>query len=122
MAHILIIDDDDLVIESTQIMLEHLGHSVVSENHAQAGLNRAKAESFDLVITDIIMPDKDGLEVVTEIKSLKPTQKIIAISGGGRASASSYLEAAKDLGANEVLSKPFSFTELEANVGHLLAL
>jgi CheY-like chemotaxis protein len=74
----------------------------------------------DLVITDLIMPDEDGLKVIMKIRELKKEIKIIAISGGGKAGPGSYLNLAKALGANAVYSKPFSINDMMLKIEELL--
>ncbi len=107
MAHILIIDDEDMVRLTLRKMLEKAGHSVSEAADGSLGLKAFKAKPPDLVITDIIMPEKEGIETIVEIKKERPDMKIIAISGGGRIGNLDFLAVAKQLGANEVLSKPF---------------
>jgi CheY-like chemotaxis protein len=81
---------------------------------------RFKPGITDLVITDLIMPEEDGLKVTMKLRELKPSIKLIAISGGGKAGPASYLNLAKALGANAVFSKPFSINELIQKVEELL--
>jgi len=107
MAHILIIDDEDMVRLTLRKILEQAGHSVTEAADGNLGLEAFKARPPDLVITDIIMPGKEGIETIIEIKRENPDMKIIAISGGGRIGNLDFLAVAGQLGANEVLSKPF---------------
>ena len=74
----------------------------------------------DLLITDIVMPEKEGLEVLMELRKRQPPVKIIAISGGGRNSATDYLPIAKLMGASKVLAKPFSNDVLVAAINELV--
>ena len=74
----------------------------------------------DLVITDLIMPDEDGLKVIMKIREIKPGIKVIAISGGGKAGPASYLNLAKALGADAIYSKPFSINDLVLKINDLL--
>ena len=80
-----------------------------------------RKEPVDMVITDIIMPDKEGLEIILEMKKTHPDLKIIAISGGGRISPESYLECARHFGASRVFQKPFKQKELISAVKELMA-
>jgi CheY-like chemotaxis protein len=73
-----------------------------------------------MLITDLIMPDEDGLKVIMNIKSIKPSVKIIAISGGGKAGPGNYLNLAKALGADEIFPKPFSLNDLLKKIDELL--
>lgn len=122
MARILLIDDDDDVRTVLRLTLVHFGHTVIEASNGRAGLELFQRDGADLVITDIVMPEKEGLEVLMELRKLKPSVKIIAISGGGRGSAADYLHMAKKLGAATVLAKPFASEALMAAVNELLAV
>jgi DNA-binding NtrC family response regulator len=121
MARILLIEDDDAVRIMLHTTLAHFGHTVIEARNGKEGLELFKQAKADLVITDIVMPEKEGLEVLMElqIKQL-PMVKVIAISGGGRQSAIDNLRAAKFMGAAKVLEKPFSNETLIAVVNELL--
>lgn len=106
MAKILVIDDDDMVRYSMRSVLESAGHEVVEAENGVDGLSRVPGQSFDLVVTDIIMPEKEGVETIIEMKSTFPALPIIAISGGGPDGYTGYLETAKALGADGILQKP----------------
>lgn len=121
MAKILVIEDEDLVLEAMRIMLEEGGHCVTSAANGQEGMNALKAARFDVIVTDIVMPEVDGLELLTEVKKLYPDTKIVAVSGGGRISPSDYLQTAKVLGADCILSKPFAMSDLVNSVNEVLA-
>jgi CheY-like chemotaxis protein len=120
MASILLIDDDDSVRAVLCATLTHFGHTVTEARNGKEGLDLYPKSKADLVITDIIMPEKEGLEVVTALRSANPSVKIIAISGGGRTRSSDNLKMARLLGAARVIAKPFSAAELIAAVGELL--
>ena len=120
MARILVIDDEEAILETCRFVLEEK-HSVVTAGNGKDGLARLKAEAFDLVITDLIMPEKDGIQLILEAKEAHPSLKILAISGGGRLSAGGYLETAETLGADAAIPKPFTATDLSAMVDALLA-
>lgn len=120
MAKILLIDDDNDVRTMLKLTLTHFGHTVVEASNGQEGVNLFRQEGGDLLITDIVMPEKDGLEVVMEIRRHLRSVKIIAISGGGRTSAAEYLHIAKLMGASKVIAKPFSSEVLMAAVNELL--
>ncbi|MDY0361267.1 MAG: response regulator [Desulforegulaceae bacterium] len=104
---ILIIEDDSDLRQVLKIMLEQENYIVSQAENGLSGLKKFKNDSFDLVITDIIMPEKEGLETIFELKKINPSVKIIAISGGGRIAAEEYLLMAKNFGVSTVLSKPF---------------
>ena len=113
MARILIIDDDNQFRVMLKIMLENAGYKDIEEaENGQAGMKLIRKSHFDLVITDIIMPDKEGIETIMELKKDFPAIKVIAMSGGGKISADSYLVMAGHLGAGRTLSKPFQYSEL----------
>lgn len=121
MARILLIDDDDAMRTALHLMLVHFGHIVIDARNGNEGLARYKDAYPDLLITDIVMPEKEGLEVLMELRKSSSPVKIIAISGGGRNNAMDYLYIAKRLGAAKVLEKPFSSEVLMAAVDEVLA-
>jgi len=120
-ARILLIEDDDSFRTMLRLTLAHFGHTVMEARNGKEGLAMFKPANVDLVITDIMMPEKDGLEVLKElyVRQLPPV-KIIAISGGGRLTGSDNLRLAKLLGAAKVLAKPFSTEVLLAAINELL--
>ena len=120
MAKILVIDDDELVQATVKAALELDDHDVALASDGLQGLDTFKREAFDLVITDIIMPEKEGIETIIELRQHKPDVKVIAISGGGRTSNQIFLDVAKKFGAVEVLSKPFTPKQLLAVVAKVL--
>ena len=121
MAHILVIDDDMYMRKVIQQMLERKGHTVVVEEDGVKGVRRYQKESFDLVITDIVMPEKEGLETIQELKQVAPGVKIIAVSGGAlKGPPKGYLALAKQFGAMETIEKPFSWKQLIETVNHVL--
>jgi YesN/AraC family two-component response regulator len=121
MAKILIIDDEQLVASTMEIVLLKAGHVVALASNGNLGVEKFKADPADLVITDIIMPEKEGIEVIRELRVIAPKVPIIAISGGGRTRNYDFLRMAHKLGANEVLRKPFANEELVSLVKRCLA-
>jgi len=118
--HILIVDDDDMLRSYVKELLK-LNNYIVSEAaDGKEGLREFKENTPDLVITDIIMPDKEGLEIILEMKKKRPEVKIIAISGGGRISPDSYLECAAHFGASRIFQKPFKQKEIITAVKELI--
>ena len=101
-------------------MLELEGHEVVDAPDGKLGLQLFREEGADLVITDIIMPEKAGLETIMELRKDYPGVKIIAISGGGAIEPRVYLHYAKEAGAMRTLPKPFEREELLEGVRELL--
>ena len=116
MACILVIDDDDQMLNMLRLILERSGHVVLTAASGRQGLQACRKESVDLVITDVIMPDVEGLEVIMGLKREFPGMKIIAISGGGRGTSGTYLAVAEKFGAHRTLSKPFGREELLESV------
>jgi CheY-like chemotaxis protein len=120
MPHILIIDDDDLLRTMLRLTLEEFGHTVTEARNGLEGLRLFQREPADLVITDLIMPEKEGIETIMELRKKYPGVKIIAMSGGGRVTAASHLRAARQLGANHVLTKPFDNDDLKLAIAATL--
>ena len=122
MAHILVIDDEELVRYSLKSLLEEDGHEVTVAADGVEGIQKLRANGFDLVITDIVMPRKEGIETIGEIKTSYPGLKVIAISGGSRIGTKNMAERAVSVGADLVLAKPFSNDVLFESIDHLLGL
>jgi len=120
MALILLIDDDLKIRELLRRILEHAGYEVVEASDGREGLSLYRERKPDLVITDIVMPGKDGLETITDLRIEFPGSKIVAISGGGRLDPKPYLELAEGFGADRLLTKPFGHEELLEAVQNLL--
>jgi DNA-binding NtrC family response regulator len=120
MPRILLIDDDDHFRKMLRVTLERAGYQVEDAANGRRGIELYTTEPTDLVITDLVMPDKEGLETITELKSFDEEVKIIAISGGGRVGPWSYLGVAQKFGARAALAKPFSHDELLAVVASVL--
>jgi DNA-binding NtrC family response regulator len=121
MARIFLIDDDNSFREMLRKTLAHFGHTVIEARNGKEGMEMFPHANADLLITDIVMPEKEGLEILMELQKRQPPVKIIAISGGGRVSANDYLRIAKLMGAAKVLAKPFSNEALMAAVNELLS-
>jgi two-component system, chemotaxis family, chemotaxis protein CheY len=116
MAKILIIDDDASIRALLVAILEEENHELREADDGRKGLQMFREEPADLVITDVLMPEKDGVELIMELKEIDPEAKIIAMSGGGRGLDATFnLRMAKDFGAQRLMVKPFSASEaLEA--------
>lgn len=104
---ILVIDDDDAVRTTLRRILEAEGYTVVLAENGRRGLELLGEASPELVITDIIMPEKEGIETIIEMRRTHRDLKIIAVSGGGRVGNRDFLQLARKFGANEILAKPF---------------
>jgi CheY-like chemotaxis protein len=116
MAHILLIEDDELLRDTLLQMLEREGHHVAEAADGEQGLLRfGSGSGIDLVITDMLMPGFDGTQVIGELLRRQPGLPVIAISGGRRVLTPAFsLETARLMGATNVLAKPFGRSELQA--------
>jgi two-component system cell cycle response regulator CpdR len=112
MARILLIDDDVDFRTMLRRRLERAGYAVTEAGNGQEGLKQLNESSVDLVLTDIIMPDMEGVEAVMHLKRTRPELKVIVMSGGGRLTPDSYLKLALKVGAFRALSKPFATEDL----------
>ncbi|HUR60190.1 MAG TPA: response regulator [Opitutaceae bacterium] len=122
MSRILLVDDDDMLRGMLARLLAHHGHTAVEARNGQVALKLFADARVDLVLTDIVMPEVEGLAVLMELRKLTQPIKIIAMSGGGRQGAMDYLKAARQLGAIKVLTKPFSNDALMAAIEEVLAV
>ena len=120
MAKIYVFDDEPSILLMIKKMLEKAGYEVDIALNGKEGMELFKRNVPDLLITDIIMPEKEGLETILELRKSYPELKIIAISGGGRISPCGYLPGAKLLGANIVFEKPLDQKEFLQAVTLLL--
>ncbi len=112
MNKILLIDDEPLIRDGLKQILELKGYTVKTASDGKEAIQYLNNNCPDIVITDIIMPERDGIEVIVSVKKKYPEVRIIAISGGGRINAHDHLEIAKQLGVDNTLTKPFSSDEL----------
>lgn len=109
---ILLIDDEQMVRKIVRKMLERSGNEVTEAENGRLGLEQLKTGTFDLVITDIIMPEMEGVETLMTVREQYPSVKVIAMSGGGRTGNIDFLSAAEKLGASAILHKPFTLGSL----------
>ncbi|MEO7701414.1 MAG: response regulator [Opitutus sp.] len=121
LLRILVVDDDFHIRESLRIKLEQAGHTVSLAPDGGEAVKALKRGVFDIVVTDILMPDKDGFELIGDIRRKWPKVRIVAISGGGRIGTEQLLVAAAGLGADAVIAKPFSYPQLSAVLGSVLS-
>ena len=121
MKQILLVDDESSFREPLQRVLQQAGFQVETAGDGQSALDQYRRQPADLVLIDLIMPIKEGLETIPELRRLNPSLKIIAMSGGGRLDPNSYLDIACCLGADLTLAKPFTREELITAVNQLLA-
>lgn len=120
MRTILVIDDDPIMRETIRDILQVEEYNVVLASNGKEGMAHLEVLEIDMILTDVLMPEKDGIEVIMEAKRKYPNIKILAISGGGFISARNYLKMARDLGANASVMKPFDIDDLLQNVNKLL--
>lgn len=118
---ILIIDDDELIRMTLKSIVKKTGYQVFEAKNGTEGLALFIKEKPDIVITDMLMPDKEGFETIADIRSISPQTKIIAISGGGSTKNMSFLQLAKQVGADHTLSKPVKPDTLLLAIKTLLA-
>lgn len=120
MAKILVVDDDPECAALLEAVCQEMGHDVVSAQDGESALRKVRSEAFDVVVTDVLMPEKDGLELLREIRQELPGVKVIAISGGGLLYAEDCLRMAKTFGASQVMLKPLDVRKLQEAIKSLL--
>ena len=117
---ILMVDDNTQLRELLGGALTKMGYEVTSASNGAEAFRAISLNRFDVVLTDMLMPERDGIEVIGELRRMQPEARIVAMSGGGRGSRDHYLQTAKGLGAHAVLGKPFSMSELTAALDSVL--
>jgi CheY-like chemotaxis protein len=118
---LLVIDDDDLVRATLRDILEEAGYDVLEAADGRQGLESFKRHRVDLVITDILMPEKEGIETILDLRRLSADVPIIAVSGGGATHNLEFLNYAEQFGANQVLPKPVTPSQICQAVRQALA-
>lgn len=118
MARILLVDDDDEFLAMLSEVLKHAGYEIGQTSDGEQAINLYRMHPTDLVITDLVMPEKEGIQLIVELRRLNHKVKIIAISGVDL--RDNYLEMATALGAKRVLAKPFSDDEILKAVSEVL--
>jgi two-component system response regulator (stage 0 sporulation protein F) len=106
MAKILLVEDDDLVRDMLAQVLKRAGHEVSSAANGDEATEMLQRTEPDIMVTDIIMPKKSGITLISEVKNKHPNMEIIAISGGGRLDPTGYLDLSESLGAAVSFEKP----------------
>jgi DNA-binding response OmpR family regulator len=117
---VLVVDDDVMVLQAVVILLEDRGFNVLAAVDGVQGLREYRTHRPDVILTDIIMPQKEGISLIRDLRREFPEAKIVAMSGGGRMGNSDYITIAKTLGADAGLNKPFDEDELIATICELL--
>lgn len=121
MAKILLVDDDESLRSALTKALERMGHEIRTAENGRKAMQVHRDWLPTLILTDLIMPEQEGLETIQAVRAKDKTVKIIAMSGGGRSNPNDYLEIARHLGANAILPKPFSMEELDSVLNGVLA-
>jgi DNA-binding response OmpR family regulator len=116
MVKILLVDDDESLRVALTKAHQRIGHEIRTAENGRKALEVHRDWLPDLIITDLIMPEKEGLETIQCVRAKDKTVKIIAMSGGGRANPNDYLEIALHLGANAILPKPFELEQLQSAI------
>jgi len=122
MALVLIVDDDPQMLRLLTDVVELDNHDVLLAQDGSLAVDYFEHQQPDLMITDILMPNKEGLELISEVREKFPKTKIIAYSGGGSSDPESYLEFATGMGADRVFSKPMPLAELREEIKGLLSI
>lgn len=120
MANILVLDDAESVRKTLRKALEDASHSVVTAENGGIGLELMTATRFDLVVIDVFMPERDGVETVRLLRSRGDTTPVLAISGATPGHGGDLLEAMLALGANRTMAKPFRMSDFVQVVGEML--
>jgi CheY-like chemotaxis protein len=120
MAKILILDDEVEILKLLRAVLSKLGHSVATAEDGVRGVAAFEEIGPDLVITDIVMPEQEGMETILKIRKLNAKVPILAISGNTGCTSGDYLNVANSLGADRTLAKPFTPTQLVKVVDEML--
>lgn len=120
MAKILLVEDDDLVRDMLIQVLQRSGHQVESATNGEEATENLKTIKPDIMITDLIMPKKSGITLISEVKNKHPNMEIISISGGGRLDPTGYLDLSESLGATVSFEKPVDKSALLMAIDLLL--
>lgn len=112
MKTVLVVDDDPTIRSVCRQMLENANFSVSEAVNGKEAIEQYQTSKADVVLMDIIMPEKDGIDAILELRSLFPSVKIVAMSGGGAVPAGKYLSITQSLGVCGMLKKPFHVEEL----------
>ena len=120
MASVLLVDDTPELRKTIERLLVKAGHAVTSAPNGTAALRELERGTFDVIVTDIVMPDMEGLELIRTVRKTYASLPIIAMSGGGRGSVENYLTLASSFGAAKTLEKPFPIEALKVAIDEVL--
>mgnify|MGYP000411485681 CR=1 FL=1 len=120
MATLLLVEDDDLVRDMLSQVLQRAGHDVIGAANGEEATEQLKRCEPEILITDIIMPKKSGITLISEVKQRHPNLEVIAISGGGRLDPIGYLDLSESLGASVSFEKPVDNSALLMAIDLLL--
>ncbi len=116
---ILVVDDNDQMRELLRLILESAGHETMEAANGKIALELLGTRPADLVITDIVMPEMEGTDLIMTIGTRYPDVRIVAISGGGKSDPNAYLKTAGKRGADRILHKPFGKSAILSIIGEL---
>ena len=121
MARILFIEDEEQIRKTSAALLRAAGHEVVTAADGQEGVEQFARQTFDLVITDVLMPRMGGAEMIAAVRRIRPEIKVLATYGGGYVSGVNPVATAQRLDADQLLAKPYSFDDLRAAVAVVMS-
>lgn len=122
MAKFLLVDDNEELLEVQSAYLIAKGQTVVTARNGREAMLQLDGGEFDIMITDVIMPEMEGFETIMTARKNHPEVPIIAVSGGGRVGATDYLSMAKSMGAKSALSKPVAPAKILAEANYVLGI
>lgn len=117
---VLLVDDDPDLLDAVRRGLEGLGYRVETASNGVEAARQLERELPEVMVLDIVMPVQDGIETLLELRRRNLELKVVVVSGGGRITSMDYLGAARLLGANRVMEKPFTLEELESAIREVL--
>lgn len=116
----MVVDDEPEMRESLGHLLTAAGYQVVAVADGREAIQKLATQKFDLVLTDLLMPNKDGIELIFELRAKYPGVPVVAMSGGGYMPRADYLEMARRVGARAILEKPFTTEQMLSTIELLL--
>lgn len=119
MGTVLIVDDEKIVLDVLQRILARLGYTAIVTDSGESALKQFSEESFDLVLMDVLMPDRNGFEIAREMRQIRPDQKIVLVTGIGADAAAAQADSER-ICIDNILSKPFSYDKVKMIVKNAL--